>query len=125
MKLLHGPWLASLKPAGPTCEAQSTDVESARRACVGVRDFERLCQPDIVGICPDWGLIVEAKLTRTPDAEGQLLRYREACAAVWPERRWVLVMVFRNWRVGVPYWVVGPGSWERAHRMVAWHFQGA
>jgi hypothetical protein len=68
---------------------------------------------------------VEAKLSVTPQAEEQLLRYKAVCRDVWPERRWVLVQAVRNWRAGVPYWVVGPGSWERARRMVAWHFQAA
>jgi hypothetical protein len=81
--------------------------------------------PDIVGVCRNWGLIVEAKLSVTPIAEEQLKRYREVCRDVWPDRRWVLVQAARNWRAGVPYWVVGPGSWERAQRMVAWHFQAA
>ena len=93
---------------------------AAKGAIVGPR-----ASPDIVGVCRDWGLIVEAKLSVTPQAEEQLLRYKAVCRDVWPERRWVLVQVVRNWRAGVPYWVVGPGSWERARRMVAWHFQAA
>ena len=93
---------------------------AAKGAIVGPR-----ASPDIVGVCRDWGLIVEAKLSVTPQAEEQLLRYKAVCRDVWPERRWVLVQAVRNWRAGVPYWVVGPGSWERARRMVAWHFQAA
>ncbi len=93
---------------------------AAKGAVIGPR-----ASPDLVGICRTWGLIVEAKLSVTPQAEEQLKRYKEICANVWPGRRWVLVQAARNWRAGVPYWVVGPGSWERASRMVAWHFQAA
>lgn len=99
MMLLHGPWFQSPR--------------------------DEKCSPDIVGITASWGLVVEVKLSWTPDAEPQLLKYRAVCSEVWPDRHWVLVMVTRNWRAGVPYWVVGPGSWERAKRMVAWHYSGA
>ena len=79
----------------------------------------------MLGIAESWGLVIEAKRTRTGLAEGQLLRYQEICAEVWPGRRWVLVQVFRTWRPGEPYRVTGPGQWKDAKRMIAWHFQAS
>jgi hypothetical protein len=111
-------------PAGRTADASGAG--SARReGDQGAYLAGPRCSPDILGITPDWGLIVEAKLTVTLEAELQLLRYKAVCESVWPERRWTLVQVAKRWRAGVPYFVVGPGSWRDAKRMTAWHFQGA
>lgn len=47
---------------------------------------------------PDLSIVIEVKLTRAADGPVQLAQlYLPLVQAIWPDRRWALVHLFKNW----------------------------